>query len=235
MKRLSRALAVFAAFSVMSLLPVVASAHQGDPNYRSVIESVKPSAPAEGLELEIQNFDDHVELVNRTGKQVVVKGYDNEPYFRIGPDGLVEVNLNSPSHYLNEDRYADVELPARADAKAEPDWQEVDQTGRYVWHDHRSHYMGVGTPSQVKDKSKETEVFPYEIPMTVDGTPVVAAGTLTWVGEKSGPPAFIWFVLAGLIVACAIAITVIRRNRGHETSLDGEGSGDQDKEDAEVW
>ena len=233
MKRLTHALALLAAFSVI-LSPAVASAHQGDSNYRSEITSITPAGAAEGLQMEVQNFDDHVELVNRTGKTVVIKGYDGEPYVRISADGLVEVNLNSPSHYLNEDRYADVELPARADAEAEPEWQEVDETGRYIWHDHRSHYMGVGIPSQVKDESKEQVVFDYSIPVEVDGTPVEAAGTLTWVGKQSGPPFFIWIVLAALVVAGAVAIARIRRKRGDEDDQSHDDNG-QDKEQAEAW
>ena len=225
MKSLTRTLVVLTLLAA-AFAPAAATAHQGDANYRSKINSVTPAV--DGLQLEVQNFDDHLELVNRTGKDVLVKGYDGEPYFRIGADGLVEVNLNSPTHYLNEDRFADVELPDRADAEARPDWSEVNDSGLYVWHDHRSHYMGVGTPSQVEDESVETVVFDYEIPMAVDGRPVSADGTLTWVGEQSGPPVFIWIALAAIVVGGALVVVRMRNRRHGDETADVDGPGGND-------
>lgn len=233
MNSLTRTLVVLTV-SLAGILPAAASAHQGDSNYRSEINSIRPAEVARGLQLEIENFDDHLVLANRTGKEVVIEGYDGEPYFRISADGLVEVNLNSPSYYLNEDRFANVELPARADAKAQPEWQEIDQTGRYIWHDHRSHYMGVGTPSQVKDESKETLVFRYTIPMSVDGVPVKASGTLTWAGKQAGPPFFIWVLLAVLIIGGLLGAIVVRRRRSEEDERN-DGPGTDSGKQKEAW
>ena len=80
-------------------------------------------ALADGLTVEIVNFDDHVRLVNQTGKEVIINGYDGDPYARIESGGAVYVNLNSPAYYLSEDRFAAVEVPDRADPKAKPDWE----------------------------------------------------------------------------------------------------------------
>lgn len=200
-----------------------AIAHQGNPNFRSEITSITPAAAAAGLEVQIQNFDDNVQLVNRTGKAVTIEGYDGEPYVRLSPDGTVEVNLNSPAYYLNQDRFADVSVPERADAKATPAWKKVDDTGLFSWHDHRSHYMGLNTPPQVKDESVETKVFEYSIPARVGKKPVEINGTLTWAGEQSGFSIVPFIALAVLIVAGLIATAAIRRRRG-----DGEDSGGND-------
>lgn len=208
-----------------------ASAHQGNSNFRSEITSITPMVAADGLSVEIQNFDDHSELTNRTGERVAIKGYDGEPYVRISPDGLIEVNLNSPAYYLNEDRFADVSVPDRADPKAAPDWKEVDDTGLYSWHDHRSHYMGLGTPPQVKYTSTKTKVFDYSIPVTVGGKPVTVNGTLTWVGDQSGFSFLPFIALAVLIVVGLIAVTVIRRRRDDEDDQDSDDEGKQ----AEAW
>lgn len=228
MKRLKGTFTVLIALLAMTV-PAAANAHEGNPNYRSEITSITPAALADGLTATIQNFDDNVELVNRTGKEVLIKGYDGEPYVRIGADGLVEVNLNSPTFYLNEDRFADVEVPARADAKAEPEWDEVDDSGIYSWHDHRSHYMGLGTPSQVEDESKETKVFDYSIPLTVGGKPAEMDGTLTWVGKQSGFPVLPFVALAAVIVLGAVALSVIR-NRRRDDDEDGEDEPGEPKE-----
>ena len=45
-------------------------------------------------------------VANGTGKEVIVKGYDDEPYLRFLPNRVVEENTRSPSKYANEDRYA---------------------------------------------------------------------------------------------------------------------------------
>jgi hypothetical protein len=203
---------LFCAVIVLLAAPGEAAAHQGNPDFRSEITAISPPAQADGVELEVRNFDDGLELVNRSGKVVVVKGYDGEPYLRFDPSGDVWVNLNSPAHYLNQDRYADVDLPGRADAGAAPEWKQIDDTGVAYWHDHRSHYMGEGIPAQVEDESAETKVFDYRIPMTVDGVPVAAVGTLTWVGKDEGFPVMPFIGLA-LIAASGTAFIFLRRRR----------------------
>jgi hypothetical protein len=195
------------------IVPAAAAAHEGNPNFRSEITAFAPAAAAEGLSATIQNFDDNVEMVNRTGKAVLVEGYEGEPYVRFSADGTVEVNLNSPSYYLNEDRFAEVEVPDRADPDAEPEWEVLREDGIYSWHDHRSHYMAEGTPPQVKDESEKTKVFDYSIPLRVDGRPVEMNGTLTWVGQDSGFPVLPFAGLVVLILLGAAGLAVMRSRR----------------------
>lgn len=237
MKRFTGLLALL----ILAITPGVASAHQGNADYRSEITSIRPASLADGLSFSIVNFDDHVRLENDSGKEVVIEGYDDEPYIRISPDGLVEVNLNSPAYYLNQDRFADVELPARADEKADPEWKEVGDNGIYEWHDHRSHYMSESLPPQVKDESKETKVFDYEIPIEVDGKPATVNGTLTWVGNDSKAPV-IPFVILGLAVIAALGFAVRRRRSGSDDREDGAGpsagddeTGGQEASEKEAW
>ena len=220
------------ALLMVAVFPVAANAHQGNPDYRSEITSVRPAALGQGLKIEIVNFDDHVRLVNQTGKEVVIKGYDGEPYARLSPDGSVAVNLNSPAYYLNEDRYADVDIPARADAKAKPDWKVIDDNGTFEWHDHRSHYMGQGTPPQVKDESEKTKVFDYTIPIKVGGRPATIDGTLTWVGTGSKAPV-IPFVILGIAILAAIGFWVYRRRRAGGPDDEGEDGSARNPEDRE--
>lgn len=210
MKRLTGTICAFLALAMV--ISPVSSAHQGNPNYRSEITSISPSGLSGGVALSVKNFDDGVELVNRSGKTVMVIGYDGEPYLRFSPDGTVEVNLNSPSYYLNEDRFADVEVPDRADPDATPQWNQIDGTGVSYWHDHRSHYMGDGVPVQVTDEDTVTKVFDYRIPLMIGGEPAKAQGTLTWVGSEEGTPVAPFIGLA-LIAAAGTAFVVIRRSR----------------------
>lgn len=225
MKRLFGSISLILVAAALSAQPAIA--HQGNPDFRSEITGVTPASLGDGLLFSIQNFDDNVEFVNRSGKTVVVEGYDGEPYVRIDGSGVVEVNLNSPAYYLNEDRYADVQVPDRADAEVEPDWKEVDDTGRFTWHDHRSHYMGLDIPPQVKDESKETKVFDYTIPITVAGQPAEVGGTLTWVGKDSGFPVLPFVLLA--VIAAAVGYILFRR-RGKD-----DGGDDEEEGVTEAW
>jgi LPXTG-motif cell wall-anchored protein len=203
--------------TLVLLLCGTASGHQGDPNYRSEITSIRPSGQAEGLVLAVRNFDDHLELVNGTGEVVLVEGYDGEPYIRFSPSGLVEVNRRSPAFYLNEDRLGEVTVPDTADSKAAPEWKQVATEGRYTWHDHRSHWMGTDAPPQVEDESEPTKVFDYVVPMTVAGVPVDAAGTLTWVGTDGSVPVAPFAALAFIALAGGAGL-VLRRRREHTPS-----------------
>ena len=163
---MSRLRAVAAGVALLALLAVpTAQAHQGNPNYRSVIDGISRNARRQ---LQVLNFDDRFELDNRSGKTVMIYGYQHEPYARMLADGTVEVNRNSPAYYLNDDRYAHVDGPAERDAEgARPSGRSSTSTGRFQWHDHRMHWMGKGTPPQVKDKGKRTKVFDWKVPMQV--------------------------------------------------------------------
>jgi LPXTG-motif cell wall-anchored protein len=83
--------------------------------------------------------------------------------------------------------------------------------------------MGEGVPAQVEDESVETKVFDYRIPMTVDGAPVAAVGTLTWVGRDEGFPVMPFIGLA-LIAASGTAFIFLRRRRREGRDADAGGS-----------
>ena len=146
--------------------------------------------PVPGVSVRILAFGDDVELVNRTATEVQIPGYSDEPYLRIGPDGVWR-NANSPATYLNLDRYARTTLPAHADPQAAPDWQQVASDSQYVWHDHRTHWMSQGQlpPSVAADPTRSHRVFAWTIPMTHAGAPVEVTGELTW-----SPPPSPWVV-----------------------------------------
>jgi hypothetical protein len=207
-----RAVVVGAALLAL-LCAAPALAHQGNPNYRSVINGVTPAQP--GLKLQVLNFDDRLQLDNHTGKTVVVRGYQNEPYLRLLGDGTVEVNHNSPAFYLNNDRTSTGTVPANAKPGATPDWQVVDRAGTYQWHDHRIHWMSSIPPKQVTDKSKRTKVFDWKVPMQVGSRRASVTGTLFWQPKPGGGiPTGALIGLVVLAVAGLGAVFVVRRRRG---------------------
>jgi hypothetical protein len=134
---------------VATALAVVPAAFgdSGSPNYISKLTSVAPSV--KGLTVRVVDGDDSIELRNASGLNVMVPGYENEPYLRFLVNGRVEVNVNSPAKYLNEERYAGVTVPKTASAEAKPEWALLAQGGAYTWHEHRVHWMSTDQPPRV--------------------------------------------------------------------------------------
>jgi hypothetical protein len=205
--------AAAAAFAALCVAAPAALAHEGNPNYRSEVRAIAPALP--GLEAQVQNHDDRIEVVYEGDRPLVVEGYRGEPYLRFNPGGRVEVNRRSPAAYLNEDRFAKVELPARADHRAPPSWAPVAENGRYDWHDHRIHWMSEGTlPPQIEDESERTKIFDWDVPMAVAGEPVQVRGTLTWLGEEEGGfPIAAGLSLGAALVGGGLLVVLVRRRR----------------------
>lgn len=203
------------------LLVSVAWAHEGNPDFRSEIDTVRPQE--QGVSFEVLNYDSDMELIDRKGHEVVIYGYEREPFARVLPDGRVQKNMLSPATYLNVDRFAEAPVPKWTDPSAPPRWKTVDDSGTLIWHDHRMHYMARGTPPQVTDESKRTKVFDYEIPLRVDGRKGALEGTLFWVGpaDTSKAP----FLIAGIaiVVLGGVAVLLMRRRRAGEDDSSGGG------------
>ena len=188
----------------------------------SKLEGLQP--PASGLDLEVTGGDRFLVLTNGTSKEVVVKGYDDEPYLRFLPSRVVEVNTRAPSKYANEDRYALRPIPAQANSDAPPKWQAVSRDGSYRWFDHRIHLMEKGKPPQVKDEDQRTKIFDWDVPMTVGGQPVKAVGTLEWVPESSSgasPLLFVGLGALGLLAGAGVVALMRRRRRDRPAAPGG--------------
>jgi hypothetical protein len=186
-----------------------ALAHQGSPNFLSQVNATPP-----GVEVTVLSRDDRLLLQNKSGKDVVVEGYEEEPYARIAADGTVAVNTNSKAYYINEERDGQVPVPKGVDSKGEPQWKEVSKTGRFEWHDHRMHWMSKGDPEQVKDKDVRTKVFDWKVPVAVDGKPESIDGTLFWTPTPGGSVP--WMPIIGLTlaaIAVLVGVTVLRHRR----------------------
>ena len=201
------------AAAVLGVLAPVAVAHQGNPSFRSEVRDIAPAL--DGVQAAVVNYDDSLELRNRSGRTVVVEGYRGEPYVRIAADGTVAVNRRSPTYYLNDDRFAEgVEVPPGATPRATPDWREVDRTGRYTWHDHRIHWMARTLPPQVKDEGRRTKIFDWKVPLTAGSRQATIHGRLTWVGEEGGGfPLAAGLALGGAALAGLALVVIVRRRR----------------------
>jgi hypothetical protein len=105
-------------------------------NYETRVLSVRPAVA--GITVRAADLGDRLEVENRTDHDIVVLGYEDEPYLRVGPDGVSE-NRRSPSTYVNRTRRGNSPVPDSADSDARPEWRRVSDEPVARWHDHRAH------------------------------------------------------------------------------------------------
>jgi hypothetical protein len=187
--------------------------------YRSFIRAVTPHVP--GLELQVLEFADRLLLTNHTGKTVTIYGYEGEPYARAQADGAVEVNTTSPAYYLNQNFYGAVNVPASATAQATPHWTLLDRTGQFEWHDHRIHWMSPVPPTEVKDKSKRTKIFDWQVPIQIGTQKGSVNGELFWVPDNSKTPTLAIVALILIIVAGLSFVLWVRKRRAGSDQTPG--------------
>jgi hypothetical protein len=193
-------------------------------HYRSYVTGITPKVA--GLELQVLEFADRLLLSNHTGRTVTIFGYSREPYARVLANGTVEVNTRSPAYYLNQSFYGAVTVPASASSTAPPTWVVVDRTGQFEWHDHRIHYMSPAVPEQVKDKSKLTKIFNWQVPIEVGTKMGIVNGQLFWTPEQGSktPVAAIVALVVIVLLGILLVIAVRRRRSGPPAAGPGDGS-----------
>jgi hypothetical protein len=210
----ARLLVVGLALLACLSLAAPASAHVGGgpagSDFDGRVLAVTPEIP--GLSVRVLQFGDELELVNATPVEVVVPGYEDEPYLRIGPDGVWR-NTRSPATYINLDRYGRVTLPQQADPRADPDWVRISTKPHYVWHDHRTHWMSASQlpPAVAADPGRPHTVFEWTVPLIHGGTPVEVTGELTWTPPPS--PWLVWPLYAAVAVLALAAGLLARTAR----------------------
>lgn len=174
-------------------------------NYRTRIRSINPEVA--GITLRVVDNGDRLELTNNTGKDVVVVGYDDEPYLRVGPRGVFE-NERSPATFLNRTRQNPAPPPDSADPTAPPQWRRISNGDTVRWHDHRSHWMGDREPPFVEGApGAEHLIQRFTIELRTGATTIKARGDVWWIPGPSP-----WFWIAGA-VGFGVLIVIGARTR----------------------
>ena len=187
-----------------ALVACPAAAGHGDGAQRGYTSTVTMITPKlDGLTVQVVQGDDQLHVRNDSGREIVIKGYEGEPYLRFEADGDVYRNANSPATYLNEDRYAGVDVPASASKTATPRWERVSRARAYDWHDHRIHWMSTIDPAKVREaRDQPHHVFDWTVPGRVGGEPLAIRGTLDY---KPTPKNSFNPILIAPLVALALA------------------------------
>lgn len=175
----------------------------GPTDYNTVIVSIVPATPT--VHIEMIGGDSFISLEQLEPVEVLVVGYQGEPYLRFDPDRTVYENRRSPSAWLNQQRYGDTEPPAFASATAPPDWQRVASDGRYTWHDHRTHWMN---PKRPPGAEAGDQVLEATVPLRIDGQTVTVTVASYLLADPSP-----WPMVIGAVIGSAASVAVWRSDR----------------------
>jgi hypothetical protein len=206
-----RALCLTLALGAILAPAVAAHGDGGARGYRSKVTVVTPAVA--GMSVRVLDFDDRLQLSNRTGESIEILGYNDEPYLRFTPDGVFR-NARSPATYLNDDRYARVEVPAEADPDAPPRWERVASDGSFDWHDHRIHWMSTVDPPRVRNAPDDPHhVFDWTVPATIGGRSLEINGSLDYLPPDGGRPPLALLVLPFAGFGVIVGFVLWRRRR----------------------
>lgn len=148
-----------------------------------VVGMTSPAELAPGVTVKISTTrPPEVTLTNVTDQTVTVIGRGNEPFARIGPDG-VAMNLRSLT-YLDERLVR--ELPPTevlTDPGAPPQWQNVGTDRARAWIDLRATYPLERPPRDVVAQQTQTKLVEWAIPILVGAQRAEIRGTTSWVPD----------------------------------------------------
>ena len=176
-------------------------------NYRTEITAITPPVP--GLGFRLRDLGGRMEAENRTDRDLVLLGYQNEPYLRVGPGGVFE-NRRAPSLIQDKNPTSNelVALPPDVTPTAEPEWHRRSGGRTVSWPDHRVRWPSAD-PQSVKDNPglEQTVVSRWSVAFLHGGDSIVVTGRIAWV---PGPSTMPWFLLALLLFGATFAAGATR-------------------------
>jgi hypothetical protein len=211
-----RILAVLAVLAVVLLPAAPVSADPARPtDFRSRVLSITPALPP-GVDIRVVGGDAFLELTAHGPHTVIVPDYDTGngkvgPYLRFEPGGRVERNARSAATAANRSRYGTSDRVPNP--TAEPEWEQVATNGRYVWHDHRTHWMSSSAPPLVGSGPRVDLGGPHgtwSVDLVVDGRPTAVVGELLIYPSPSPWP---WYAVIALLTVGAVGLALVARRR----------------------
>ena len=207
--------AVGAAFVLILVGASPADAHTitgvAPTNYRSQIVGVNPTLS--GVSVRLLDLGNRVELVNRGAADVVILGYQGEPYLRVGPSGVFE-NSRSPSVALNKVTATTTATsttlpPTSANALAPPSWHRTGGGDSVRWRDRRTRWEGSAPPVVSAAPGQTHVVVPqWLIGLRRGDVGATVIGTITYVPGPSPAP---WLGLAVVALLAVLALGFLGR------------------------
>lgn len=191
---------VLAAAATMVLLAATpATAHSGAGaqarDHRPEVLGLEPAVA--GVRVGLVDDGTRLEL-DAGSRDVIVVGYEGEPYLRVDAEGVFE-NRRSPSTYLNRSLDGDAP-PPDADADAAPEWRRIGDGPIVRWHDHALHVP----PGLRAGRATASD---WQRPLLVDGARVFVMGRIVVLPARAVEP---WLGLAALAAVVAVVLAMRR-------------------------
>ena len=155
-----------------------AGAHASDPSVRPVIDAVDPAVPGVTVQL-AASVTAQLVVSNPTPTPVSVLDVNDEPFLRIGPEG-VSANKSSPWWYLTNSPNGDATIPGDAHVGAPPRWEQVSVEPTWGWFEHRLHPTARRAPPDVTRRHRMTTLARWSIPMYYGGQPFGVKGRIVY-------------------------------------------------------
>jgi hypothetical protein len=178
-------------------------------DYRSEVLGVNPRLPA--VSVHLLDLGNRVELVNVGAVDVIVLGYQGEPYLRVGPGGVFE-NRRSPSIALNRATATSTSTttpPSNPGAFGPPSWHRTGGGRSVRWRDRRTRWEGAAPAAVKAAPDKRQVVVPqWLIALRRGTTDATVAGRITYV---PGPTPVPWLAVAGVLLVVTAAGGLLRR------------------------
>ncbi len=182
-------------------------------NYAVEVGEIVPSV--DGVVVDTVDLGRKLRVRNGTDAELVILGYEGEPYLRLDEDGVFE-NRRSPATFLNQSIDNTDPVPSSADARAEPEWHRISGGDTATLHWHSAHYMGTEDPPGVQDDPDRRQVVQtWTLDLRVGDEPVVVSGEVVWVPPPSPWP---WIAAA---VGIAVLVLLLSRTRWWASVLAG--------------
>lgn len=171
-------------------------------NYRSEILAISPPDP--NVSVRLLELGRRVQLTNRGTTDIVVLGYDGEPYLRVGPGGVFE-NTRSPTLYRNQTTVdgSAPDVPKSANARAAPTWKRTGGGDTVKWRDQRTRWEGADAPGVKTAPDRRQVVVPSWTILLEAPSRVTVTGSITYVPAPALLPWVILVVLLFLVTALA--------------------------------
>ena len=190
------------------VFPDVAQAH-GRSTVVALDYVARPAASGEvapGIRARVIDGDRKLELSVLPSREVVVRGYGEEPFLRFSALG-VQVNVDSPTAIAN--RLVSGGAIAAVGSGAPARWKVLTKRHRLTWHDHR-----LGPRSGLRPG--EGRVGEWAIPIVADGKPAAIQGGL-WRATK--PTVLPWLAIWLATVAAAGAVLRLGTSRMRRSTV----------------
>ncbi len=201
-----------------------AFAHAPNPDSAYYLCRATALTPAvDGVRMDVARDGSWVRVRNNTDHELVILGYDGEPYLRVGPSGAEE-NAAAVSSLVNGAYGSGLvtqDAPTRQMPRP-PRWTSRGVEPVVSWHDVRTHYDGASRPAVVQSAPDVPHrLTTWHIHALYNDRPLLITGTLDWTGSPglfAGRTSRLLWAASGVAAAlCAVlvATTALRRRRQH--------------------